>query len=164
MADEYVLCIVSRLTAAGQPLRDSLPPEFTLANYRDSSPRTCSSISVRCAVLVENGEILGELLPGTHTLDSLAERISFEPRRQTDVVVVREEEIPVELAETVLGTRDGRTVCACSSRTSPDRRRDPVSRKCTWRPGVPGTGRAAIPARACPDGSAQRCRGPDDAG
>jgi formylglycine-generating enzyme len=61
------------------------------------------------AILLEEGEIAGELGPGLHTLDSLADRLLLEPRRHTAVVVLRDEEIAIEIAETPLSTQDGQT-------------------------------------------------------
>jgi formylglycine-generating enzyme len=74
------------------------------------SKKLLVDFSIR-AVLVEDGEIAGELGPGLHTFDSLAERLSLDPRPQTAIVVFRQEEMPIELAETVLRTQDDRTVC-----------------------------------------------------
>ena len=72
------------------------------------------------AVLVEEGEIVGELGPGVHTLDSLAERLSFEPRRHAAVVVFRAEEIPVALADVIVKTRDGQWPARTSQRVRVD--------------------------------------------
>lgn len=62
------------------------------------------------AILLEDGEVVGELGPGEHTLETLAERLSFEPRPVADVIMLRAESVLIELPEMAVSTQDGQNV------------------------------------------------------
>ena len=55
------------------------------------------------AVIIDEGQSLGEVGPGTWTLQSFAERLKFWTRKQATAILVRQEDLPIELDTTWIG-------------------------------------------------------------
>jgi hypothetical protein len=55
------------------------------------------------AVIIDSGQSLGELSPGTYTVESFAERLKFWSRKQCTAILIREEDIVLELDTDDLG-------------------------------------------------------------
>jgi len=55
------------------------------------------------AVIIDSGQSLGELSPGTYTVESFAERLKFWSRKQCTAILTREEDIVLELDTDDLG-------------------------------------------------------------
>ena len=47
------------------------------------------------ALVIEDGQLVGELLPGAYTLESFLERLQFWLKKQTTIFLVREEDVPL---------------------------------------------------------------------
>ena len=55
------------------------------------------------AVIIDSGQSLGDLSPGTYTIESFAERLKFWSRKQCTAILTREEDIVLELDTDYLG-------------------------------------------------------------
>jgi hypothetical protein len=55
------------------------------------------------AVIIDSGQSLGELSPGTYTIESFAERLKFWSRKQCTAILTREEDVVLELDTDYLG-------------------------------------------------------------
>ncbi len=58
------------------------------------------------ALLIEEGRYLGEVPPGTYTLESFAERLLRWQRKQATVILARQEDVPLEITAENLPTSE----------------------------------------------------------